>query len=69
MNLLQATSAQKAVIELKTGRHLVLAPPGSGKTDILAVRLGKAVPKVALAVSGFYEICVGELSYFALILE
>lgn len=34
--------SQQAVIDLKGGRHLVLAPPGCGKTQILAERVRKA---------------------------
>lgn len=34
---------QQQVIELDQGRHLVLAPPGCGKTDILAERVVRAL--------------------------
>lgn len=34
---------QRRVIELETGRNLVLAPAGCGKTDILAERVARAI--------------------------
>ena len=43
MELSQATPAQQVVIGLNKGSHLVLAPPGSGKTDLLALRLIDAI--------------------------
>ena len=36
---------QKAVISLDSGYHLVLAPPGCGKTDILAERVARAMAR------------------------
>ncbi len=33
------TEAQQQIITLHAGRHLVLAPPGSGKTELLAQRI------------------------------
>lgn len=36
-------SDQQAAIELSRGRHLVLAPPGCGKTAILTERIGHAL--------------------------
>lgn len=45
MDLSQATPEQQVVIGLNKGSHLVLAPPGSGKTDILALRLAGAIQK------------------------
>jgi DNA helicase-2/ATP-dependent DNA helicase PcrA len=41
----QLTSEQKTIIELNSGQHLVLAPPGTGKTELLVQRLSKAVKK------------------------
>jgi hypothetical protein len=35
----EATEEQQKVLDLKDGLHLVLAPPGSGKTEILAQRV------------------------------
>lgn len=35
--------SQQAVLELKRGQHLVLAPPGCGKTQILAERIRQAL--------------------------
>ena len=43
MDINKATPAQRAIVDLSTGQHLVLAPPGSGKTDILALRLNAAI--------------------------
>jgi DNA helicase-2/ATP-dependent DNA helicase PcrA len=34
---------QLEVINISHGKHIVLAPPGCGKTDILAERIAKAV--------------------------
>ncbi len=45
MKLEQATPAQLTVFSLRAGRHLVLAPPGSGKTDLLALRLSDALDR------------------------
>ena len=37
------TPEQQQIIDLDSGQHLVLAPPGTGKTDILAERLSMAI--------------------------
>ena len=37
------TEEQEQVIRLKKGIHLVLAPPGCGKTEILAIRVQRAI--------------------------
>lgn len=42
-------AAQRAAICIDTGSHLVLAPPGCGKTDILAERVAYALSKGTLA--------------------
>ncbi|MBI9060264.1 MAG: UvrD-helicase domain-containing protein [Labilibaculum sp.] len=34
---------QKNILELDKGKHLVLAPPGTGKTELLAQRVGNAL--------------------------
>ena len=40
---MQLTEEQAEVIALASGHHLVLAPPGSGKTEMLARRIFSAV--------------------------
>ncbi len=40
---MELTSEQAAVVALSSGRHLVLAPPGSGKTEMLSRRIIGAV--------------------------
>lgn len=39
MTVFSPTDRQKALIELATGPHLVTAPPGSGKTQVLTHRI------------------------------
>ena len=39
MNL---TDEQQQVVAISAGRHLVLAPPGSGKTEMLSHRIVRA---------------------------
>lgn len=43
MNLKNLTEKQHEILKLQNGRHLVLAPPGSGKTDILGLRVPEAI--------------------------
>ncbi|MCR5413939.1 MAG: ATP-dependent helicase [Kiritimatiellae bacterium] len=40
---MELTEEQRKVVALSTGRHLVLAPPGSGKTEMLSRRIIEAV--------------------------
>lgn len=42
MNL---TAEQQTIVHLAEGRHLVLAPPGTGKTEILSQRISYALSK------------------------
>ena len=37
------TEEQQRIIDINEGIHLVLAPPGSGKTELLALRVEKAI--------------------------
>lgn len=39
------TEEQRVVVEIASGRHLVLAPPGSGKTEMLSRRILGALDK------------------------
>lgn len=40
---MKLTEEQTAVVALDSGRHLVLAPPGSGKTEMLSQRIVQAL--------------------------
>ncbi len=42
---MQLTEEQAEVVALASGRHLVLAPPGSGKTEMLSRRIFSAIRK------------------------
>ena len=42
-HMIKFTEEQQKIIDLKEGIHLVLAPPGSGKTELLATRVEKAI--------------------------
>ena len=37
------TKQQQAIVDINEGQHLVLAPPGTGKTELLVQRLAKAI--------------------------
>ncbi len=39
------TERQRAIVELEEGEHLVLAPPGTGKTELLALRILRALER------------------------
>jgi len=39
------TEEQQRIIDINEGIHLVLAPPGSGKTELLALRVEKAIQR------------------------
>ena len=51
MNL---TSEQSTVVNLAAGRHLVLAPPGSGKTEMLSQRIIRALGQHGYEVERIY---------------
>ena len=34
---------QQKIVDLESGQHLVLAPPGTGKTELLVHRIEKAI--------------------------
>ena len=40
---MKLTKAQQKIVELSSGEHLVLAPPGTGKTEILTHRINYAL--------------------------
>lgn len=40
---MQLTAEQNKIVKLNVGQHLVLAPPGTGKTELLVQRLSNAV--------------------------
>ena len=40
---MQLTEEQQLVVDIKDGRHLILAPPGSGKTEMLTQRVVSAL--------------------------
>ncbi len=42
---MQLTPEQQAVVDIKENRHLVLAPPGSGKTEMLTQRVVSALKR------------------------
>lgn len=39
---IKLSEEQKTIVELIDGQHLVLAPPGTGKTELLAQRVNFA---------------------------
>lgn len=43
--MIKLTEEQQVIVELCKGEHLVLAPPGTGKTELLAERLSNAIKK------------------------
>lgn len=44
-SLIELSAEQKEILELSEGKYLVLAPPGSGKTELLAQRVRYALEK------------------------
>jgi len=40
---MKLTKKQQEIVNLSSGEHLVLAPPGTGKTEILSQRISKAI--------------------------
>lgn len=42
---MELTEEQRAVVEIDSGRHMVLAPPGTGKTEMLTRRVIRALEK------------------------
>ena len=40
---MKLTPEQESVVAINSGRHLVLAPPGSGKTEMLSQRIIRAI--------------------------
>jgi late competence protein required for DNA uptake (superfamily II DNA/RNA helicase) len=39
----ELSDEQQKIVDLDTGQHLVLAPPGTGKTEMLVHRLSNAI--------------------------
>lgn len=46
------TEEQRTVVEIDGGRHLVLAPPGSGKTEMLLLYRRKMVQCANVSMMG-----------------
>ena len=46
MSQIQLSSEQQKIVDLDSGQHLVLAPPGTGKTELLVHRIRKAVKHI-----------------------
>ena len=40
---MKLTPEQESVVAINSGRHLVLAPPGSGKTEMLSQRIIRVI--------------------------
>jgi DNA helicase II / ATP-dependent DNA helicase PcrA len=46
MSKTQLSQEQQKIVDLDSGQHLVLAPPGTGKTELLVYRISKAVKHI-----------------------
>mgnify|MGYP000129592823 FL=1 len=46
MSKTQLSQEQQKIVDLDSGQHLVLAPPGTGKTELLVHRISKAVKHI-----------------------
>ena len=46
MSKTQLSQQQQKIVDLDSGQHLVLAPPGTGKTELLVHRIRKAVKHI-----------------------
>ena len=46
MSETQLSQEQQKIVDLESGQHLVLAPPGTGKTELLVHRIRKAIQHI-----------------------
>lgn len=45
INRIVLNESQKSIMKLQSGKHCVLAPPGTGKTELLNERINFALKK------------------------